>query len=77
MVDAAISGEGKRGKKQRKTIPDRCRAEVIFRVPFCPRPCIQGRLTDCFIRPRFFAEFFAKLCAIGTPNHPMCTSILR
>jgi hypothetical protein len=30
MIDAAIFGEGARGKKRRKTAPDRCETEVIF-----------------------------------------------
>jgi hypothetical protein len=76
MVDAAIFGEGERGKMQRKIAPDRCGLRS-FPGPVLSTTRYSGTVADCFMRTGFFAEFFAKLCAIGTPNHPMWTSVLR
>ena len=50
-----------------------------FLYPFCPRPGFQKRLGQLSQRPtaefstqaQFFAEFFAELRAIGTPNPPL------
>jgi hypothetical protein len=51
--------------------------------PFCPRPGFQKRLGQLSQRPtaefstqaQFFAEFFAELRAIGTPNPPVYSSV--
>jgi len=53
--------------------------------PFCPRPGFQKRLgqlsqrttAEFSTQAQFFAEFFAELRAIGTPNPPVYSSVRR
>lgn len=67
MADTAIFEKGREAKSNLKTAPidEGLRS---FSVPLRPRPGIQGRLADCFIRTHFFVE----LC----PSTPLITLAL-
>jgi hypothetical protein len=76
MVDVANFGEGERGKSSVNS-PNRCGGLRSFSGSVLSTTRYSGTVSRMLIPARFFAEFFAELCAIGTPNLPMYTSVLR